>query len=1319
MLYCQLGSCLKDHTLAFWDAVDNFEFEKSFSIANLTGEYQTNIWYIEFLDQWVTTDKTNKLYAWDISQETVSYSINSEVIRANIIDLIPLEVLKLVAISSKDKQITIWDFTRRRLITSIAFSNPGVHSIAYSSTFQTLISAGYENNISLWNIHPLYFDISKSGRLVGHTSMVTAISVIEKSPMVVSADDVGNIKVWDIRTLNCLQTLEMGERTVITKLIDMYEVSKLCFIGSRVNILSFDEALVTRSKIKTEEAQWPIRVEYNFTMNEFVVCTRKEVRFLDGSTGRLKKVYAGLLNNADNDITCFRMVQQNKKFILGDQSGQLGIYLYATGELLETMHSHTNEVSSVKVDYLNRLIISSGWDYSVLIQQEIKEKYTLKRKVANCHSRKEISILEVSVYHNLFITPASRSNVIYIYDYEYARLIGSIEIEEQAEATAIQFVNGYSIVVISTNAGTVHFFHLTRKDVTNLKIRQVATLDVNSLQTSNTRSEPDDSAGSQGLNFATKLLLDVAYGSGGASKPEDAYLYTALNKGMVTKYHIESIFADQDVVLVPHSNSRTNYNAERITEENFEDAIKNYKITTFIVRNYPKSNYQTPGPSHRSNLPLLQLGVTPSPLHQATSPQNHTGFQESQKPKLEHQKKSTLFVPNSNKEKQNSADDTSLFKIGSEATSGTETFETTVDLSKFIIWSIQAHRDTLTTLTFMVNPDKKLLTSSLDGYVRIWELDGTMPASVNINHPLPIAWKLETNSMKHAKKRVLYGLKVIETIFKRYERKIALTEEKQMNINHFLMKLDASAEPSEPLASTERGKQKLILMSNEYEPRDLQYEKVKGMYQAELQGATLKQMEIAKRLELAHKKWKEPKSTVVKSIDKQKNKEDSDEFTQELLSYLLGDQKAHLNLQTQESTVQTRRLGKKLAHILKKPRMPELVPAFSKSPQVSHTKGGVKKSYDWSSNQIAERLHSEAEPSEIMTPLMPSFRKRNDSIHSPLEEYKIGKHSKRSNSHVDQSLLSPWGKGHELSKRKNLIGMHYMPLKAEKEEEHSGQRSEARSFGQNSGILAKKRSLPALSFYDYANQKNLLSPEAKSVRSQLSTETGSPRGSVSQKERKNEFHQIMHSLGRKLKKSQIIDPGITFQTIVEENKRKETEGNKRKLSEAKLAKITANPSVKSITDTKRKTSLPALDFSQNLESFQKNMDRMINDMWKESMEKVPDKVARLIEEKWRMMVKSDPRLEYDAQTGGGQGNGFVPLGEVFNQIGAVNEVAEVVITKKQNFPASPTKHYNSPSMKKLTLFKRNYGDQGLDDFRSSLRSETFRTERNKATGNDH
>ena len=72
---------MKNFTLSFWDASDNFKFEKVINTSLVAPDYQMNIWYIEFLDSWATTDKTGALHVWDIGLNRVrnSYYITGEI----------------------------------------------------------------------------------------------------------------------------------------------------------------------------------------------------------------------------------------------------------------------------------------------------------------------------------------------------------------------------------------------------------------------------------------------------------------------------------------------------------------------------------------------------------------------------------------------------------------------------------------------------------------------------------------------------------------------------------------------------------------------------------------------------------------------------------------------------------------------------------------------------------------------------------------------------------------------------------------------------------------------------------------------------------------------------------------------------------------------------------------------------------------------------------------------------------------------------------------------------------------------------------------
>ncbi len=75
------------------------------------------------------------------------------------------------------------------------------------------------------------------GELLGHESLVTCISLVKNTPMVVSADDKGKVKIWNLRNYKCMQTLNFSDNIVITKLLDMIDIGKLGVMGSRIIFL--------------------------------------------------------------------------------------------------------------------------------------------------------------------------------------------------------------------------------------------------------------------------------------------------------------------------------------------------------------------------------------------------------------------------------------------------------------------------------------------------------------------------------------------------------------------------------------------------------------------------------------------------------------------------------------------------------------------------------------------------------------------------------------------------------------------------------------------------------------------------------------------------------------------------------------------------------------------------------------------------------------------------------------------------------------------------------------------------------------------------
>lgn len=103
-----------------------------------------------------------------------------------------------------------------------------------------LLSAGFEKKINIFEINHKYLDTNLKGELLGHENLITNFTLVKKTPMVVSSDDKGKVKIWDIRNYKCIQTLDFRDKTVITRLLDMVEIGKLGVLGSRINFLEYD-----------------------------------------------------------------------------------------------------------------------------------------------------------------------------------------------------------------------------------------------------------------------------------------------------------------------------------------------------------------------------------------------------------------------------------------------------------------------------------------------------------------------------------------------------------------------------------------------------------------------------------------------------------------------------------------------------------------------------------------------------------------------------------------------------------------------------------------------------------------------------------------------------------------------------------------------------------------------------------------------------------------------------------------------------------------------------------------------------------------------
>jgi len=380
------------------------------------------------------------------------------------------------------------------------------------------------------------------------------------------------------------------------------------------------------------------------------------------------------------------------------------------------------------------------------------------------------------------------------------KLMTTIHFPKGVDPTALAFINGYSILVIADSLGNINFLYFTKRSTSDISFINLGLLNVNtkfaSLPKSNDCKIINDGS------FINKIF--VKNESNDQRSGREIVIYASTNRGEIFIYNLTEILKLTFIKLVPHANTKANFDSDRIIHEDFIHQVNLYKI------------------------------------HQHT-------------------------VGGSG---------------ASEEYDDEEKYNISLILDRCFIKRFQAHKDTLTSLTILVASNKKLVTSSLDNFIKFWTPDGVLLASRNINHPLPIQWNIEDHDYSKCKMKVLYAMKIIDRIFKRYDNKMLLHEQSAISINRFLKgfvlpklgpKVEEDFNHLEPYLRSE-DKPKVVIMKDEYSIKDIHFDEAKKIYKREWQGPTLRQLDVVQRLAEAQKAWKNNEVYQNKDLAKIKNK---------------------------------------------------------------------------------------------------------------------------------------------------------------------------------------------------------------------------------------------------------------------------------------------------------------------------------------------------------------------------------------------------------------------------------------------------------------
>ena len=267
--------------------------------------------------------------------------------------------------SSMDCHLKLFDLEKRETKWSVMAHSRGVFGFDVCKAFNFIASCGVERDIMLWNP----FTGTSIGMLTGHTASVQKIIVNEADNQLISLATDKVIKIWDLRTNKCMQTILDKEHywpeNRITAL--MFSEHKKCLVSGAVK-------LKERHRVKktTLQASNPIIFAlYNSNFGQ-VVTGDKQCTVNVYNVDNSEKVFS--FDNVHNTaISAWCFDYSGRRLLTAGQDGSLKMWNFNNGQCLK-LFTGFGEEEITCVAYVqegsNRYVAAGGWNCKVCIWED-------------------------------------------------------------------------------------------------------------------------------------------------------------------------------------------------------------------------------------------------------------------------------------------------------------------------------------------------------------------------------------------------------------------------------------------------------------------------------------------------------------------------------------------------------------------------------------------------------------------------------------------------------------------------------------------------------------------------------------------------------------------------------------------------------------------------------------------------------------------------------------------------------------------------------------------------------------------------------------
>ncbi|ETV90334.1 hypothetical protein, variant [Aphanomyces invadans] len=298
---------------------------------------------------------TGLIRAWNCDTLECMGTVNLKT-KHSVTDMTFLSPRANAVVASLAPTISIMDISSNKQLHQLVGHRLGVTCVKYSLAYRYIISAGLDHDVRLWNP---YVE-SSIATLKGHHHQVVGLTWVDGSPEVHSVDDAGFVKIWDLRTYRCIQTLSTVDKHLssassnhksTSAMVYLPDLNRIVLASSRVDF--HDAVLWNASDENALEKETPSMALFMPSTLTILTTAGRHVRVWNAQTGQLTYNLRALVPSTIS-AGCYG---PGSIGYLGTQTGRVYCLNVVSGTLVRNRAVHSREVSSlVLVEFRDRSV---------------------------------------------------------------------------------------------------------------------------------------------------------------------------------------------------------------------------------------------------------------------------------------------------------------------------------------------------------------------------------------------------------------------------------------------------------------------------------------------------------------------------------------------------------------------------------------------------------------------------------------------------------------------------------------------------------------------------------------------------------------------------------------------------------------------------------------------------------------------------------------------------------------------------------------------------------------------------------------------------